>query len=72
MVMGIFGGWLAGSLSGLFSGADYIIGIQTDFNPFFIAVKDELDEKGEPLKTENPGGKLYLLDHDLAVRSRLT
>jgi phospholipid/cholesterol/gamma-HCH transport system permease protein len=36
MVMGIFGGWLAGSLSGLFSGADYIIGIQTDFNPFLI------------------------------------
>jgi phospholipid/cholesterol/gamma-HCH transport system permease protein len=36
MVIGIFGGWLAGSLSGLFSGADYIIGIQTDFNPFLI------------------------------------
>jgi phospholipid/cholesterol/gamma-HCH transport system permease protein len=36
MVMGIFGGWLAGSLSGLFSGADYIVGIQTDFNPFLI------------------------------------
>ena len=36
MVLGIFGGWIAGVLSGLFSGADYITGIQTDFKPFLI------------------------------------
>ncbi|WP_439128502.1 MlaE family ABC transporter permease [Polaribacter sp.] len=36
MALGIFGGWLAGVLSGLFAGADYIIGIQTDFNSFLI------------------------------------
>ena len=36
MILGIFGGWLAGVLSGLFTGADYIIGIQTTFNPFLI------------------------------------
>jgi phospholipid/cholesterol/gamma-HCH transport system permease protein len=37
MCLGIFGGWVAGVLSGLFSGADYIIGLQTDFDPFLIA-----------------------------------
>ncbi|TXD46585.1 MlaE family ABC transporter permease [Polaribacter sp. IC073] len=36
MVLGIFGGWVAGVLSGLFTGADYITGIQTDFKPFLI------------------------------------
>lgn len=36
MVLGIFGGWVAGMLSGLFSGTDYIIGLQTDFKPFLI------------------------------------
>ncbi len=36
MVLGIFGGWLAGVLSGLFSGVDYVEGIQTTFNPFLI------------------------------------
>lgn len=36
MVLGIFGGWLAGVLSGLFSGVDYIEGLQTTFNPFLI------------------------------------
>ncbi|AUC86503.1 ABC transporter permease [Polaribacter sp. ALD11] len=36
MVLGIFGGWVSGVLSGLFSGADYITGIQTDFKPFLI------------------------------------
>ena len=36
MILGIFGGWLAGVISGLFTGADYIIGIQTTFNPFLI------------------------------------
>lgn len=36
MVLGIFGGWVAGVLSGLFTGLDYITGIQTDFKPFLI------------------------------------
>jgi phospholipid/cholesterol/gamma-HCH transport system permease protein len=36
MFLGILGGWVAGVLSGLFSGADYIEGIQTDFNPFLL------------------------------------
>lgn len=36
MVLGIFGGWVTGVLSGLFSGVDYIEGLQTDFNPFLI------------------------------------
>jgi phospholipid/cholesterol/gamma-HCH transport system permease protein len=36
MIMGIFGGWVAGVLSGLFTGTDYIEGIQTTFNPFLI------------------------------------
>ncbi|MDY0780037.1 ABC transporter permease [Tenacibaculum sp. IB213877] len=36
MFLGILGGWMAGVLSGLFSGADYVIGVQTDFNPFLI------------------------------------
>jgi len=37
MFLGIFGGWLAGTLSGLFTGADYIIGVQMDFDPFLIS-----------------------------------
>jgi phospholipid/cholesterol/gamma-HCH transport system permease protein len=36
MILGIFGGWVAGVLSGLFAGVDYIEGIQTTFNPFLI------------------------------------
>ncbi len=36
MALGIFGGWTAGMLSGLFSGFDYILGLQTDFDPFLI------------------------------------
>ena len=36
MILGIFGGWLAGVLSGLFTGTDYIIGIQSDFQPFLL------------------------------------
>lgn len=36
MALGIFGGWVAGVLSGLFSGVDYITGLQTDFDPFLI------------------------------------
>lgn len=37
MVLGIFGGWSAGVLSGMFSGTDYIEGLQLDFDPFLIA-----------------------------------
>jgi phospholipid/cholesterol/gamma-HCH transport system permease protein len=36
MLLGIFGGWVAGNLTGLFHTVDYINGIQLDFNPFFI------------------------------------
>ena len=36
MFLGIFGGWLAGVLSGLFTGESYIYGIQMDFDPFLI------------------------------------
>lgn len=36
MVLGIFGGWIAGVLSGLFSGVDYVVGLKTDFNPFLV------------------------------------
>lgn len=36
MFLGIFGGWVAGVLSGLFSGADYITGVQMEFDPFLI------------------------------------
>ena len=36
MMLGIFGGWIAGVLSGLFSGVDYILGLQTEFKPFLL------------------------------------
>ncbi len=36
MFLGIFGGWLAGNLTGLFFSEDYIYGIQLEFNPFFV------------------------------------
>ena len=36
MFLGIFGGWLAGVLSGLFTGDSYIYGVQMDFEPFLI------------------------------------
>ncbi len=36
MVLGIFGGWVAGVLSGFISGLDYIEGLQMDFKPFLI------------------------------------
>ena len=36
MFLGIFGGWIAGVISGLFSGIDFITGVQMDFNPFLI------------------------------------
>lgn len=36
MFLGIFGGWLAGLLTGLFHSVDYIDGIQLDFDPFLL------------------------------------
>ena len=33
--LGIFGGWIAGELTGLFAVKDYIDGIQLEFTPFF-------------------------------------
>jgi len=36
MFLGIFGGWTAGYLSGLFSVESFIEGIQMEFNPFLI------------------------------------
>ncbi len=35
--LGIFGGWIAGELTGLFSATDYIDGIQLEFKPFFYS-----------------------------------
>lgn len=37
MVLGIFGGWVAGVLSGFISSIDYIEGLQLDFKPFLIS-----------------------------------
>ncbi len=34
--LGIFGGWVAGILTGLVSSADYILGIRADLEPFHI------------------------------------
>ena len=36
MFLGILGGYIAGNMSGLFSGVDYIEGLQSDFDPFLI------------------------------------
>jgi len=36
MFLGIYGGYVAGSLTDLFFGEDFIYGIQLDFNPYFI------------------------------------
>ena len=36
MFLGIFGGYVAGSLTGLFSTDDYVYGIQLEFNTFFV------------------------------------
>lgn len=36
MFLGIFGGYVAGVTSGIFSYVDFIYGVQTDFNPFLI------------------------------------
>ena len=36
MVLGIFGGWVSGFLTGLFSSDNYIEGIQLDFQPYLI------------------------------------
>ncbi|MBJ2175443.1 ABC transporter permease [Aureibaculum sp. A20] len=34
--LGIFGGWVAGNLTGLVSSADYIMGIRSEFEPFHL------------------------------------
>ncbi len=34
--LGIFGGWVAGELTGLFAVTDYVDGIQLEFKPFFL------------------------------------
>ncbi len=36
MILGVFGGWLAGVLSGLFTADAYVFGLQMDFNPFLV------------------------------------
>ena len=36
MFLGIFGGWVSGFATGLFSSDDFIIGIRQDFRPYFI------------------------------------
>ncbi len=36
MFLGIFGGWVAGFSSTMFSEIDYMQGIQSDFNPFLV------------------------------------
>ena len=36
MFLGILGGYVAGVTSGIFSDIDYLIGIQSDFNPFLV------------------------------------
>lgn len=36
MVVGIFGGWVAGSVTGVVPSADYIYGIQYAFVPFYV------------------------------------
>ena len=36
MVLGIFGGWVSGLLTGLFSSDSYIEGVQMDFQPYLI------------------------------------
>ena len=36
MFLGILGGYVAGVTSGIFSYVDYLIGIQSDFNPFLV------------------------------------
>ena len=37
MIIGIFGGWVSGFATGLFTSDDYITGIRYDFKPYFIA-----------------------------------
>jgi phospholipid/cholesterol/gamma-HCH transport system permease protein len=36
MIVGIFGGWVSGFATGLFTSDDYITGIRYDFKPYFI------------------------------------
>ena len=36
MFLGIYGGYVAGGLTGLFFSEDYIYGVQLEFNPYFV------------------------------------
>jgi phospholipid/cholesterol/gamma-HCH transport system permease protein len=36
MILGIFGGWVSGLVTGLFSVSDYVEGIRLDFKPYLI------------------------------------
>lgn len=36
MFLGIYGGYVAGIMTGMFFSEDYIYGVQLDFNPYFI------------------------------------
>jgi len=36
MFLGVFGGWVSGFATGLFSSDDYIMGVREDFKPIFI------------------------------------
>ena len=36
MFLGIFGGWVSGFMTGLFSSDSYVAGIQMDFQPYLI------------------------------------
>jgi phospholipid/cholesterol/gamma-HCH transport system permease protein len=36
MFLGIFGGWVAGLTSTMFSEIDYMQGVQLEFNPFLV------------------------------------
>lgn len=36
MILGVFGGWVAGTLTGIFSGVDYVEGVQMEFDPYLI------------------------------------
>ncbi len=36
MFLGIVGGWIVGTTSGLFTSAEYVFGVQYDFKPFYV------------------------------------
>lgn len=36
IILGIFGGWVAGAITGLITSADYLSGIRLDFDPYHV------------------------------------